>query len=63
MNIKQMGVIMLLCLASIPGIQAQSFNNLWKQVDQAEKNSLPETVVKLTDEIYRKGVKEKNYSR
>ena len=55
-----MGVIMLLCLASIPGIQAQSFNKLWKQVDQAEKNSLPETVVKLTDEIYRKGVKEKN---
>ena len=55
-----MGVIMLLCLANIPGIQAQSFNNLWKQVDQAEKNSLPETVVKLTDEIYRKGVKEKN---
>lgn len=35
---------MLLCLVSIPGMQAQSFDELWKQVEQAEKNNLPRTL-------------------
>ena len=50
----------LLCLISIPCVQAQTYKKLWKQVEQAEEKSLPETVVKLTDVIYRKGEKEKN---
>ncbi|MDD3037103.1 alpha-2-macroglobulin family protein [Bacteroides sp.] len=60
MKIRQICMGILLCLISIPGTQAQTFKKLWKQVEQAEKKSLPETVVKLTDVIYQKGKKEKN---
>ena len=60
MRIGWIGMIMLLCLGCISGIHAQTFDKLWKQVEQAEKKSLPETVIKLTDEIYRKGEMEKN---
>ena len=60
MNIKLVGVFMLLCLVSIPGMQAQSFDELWKQVEQAEKNNLPRTLVDLTDKIYRKAEKKKD---
>ena len=51
---------MLLSLVSIPGIRAQSFDELWKQVEQAEKNKLPRTLVNLTDKIYRKAEKKKD---
>ena len=44
----------------MPMLHAQSFDKLWKQVEQAEQKSLPQTVIKLTDEIFRKGEKEKN---
>lgn len=60
MRIGRIGMIMLLCLGYISDIHAQTFDKLWKQVEQAEKKSLPETVIKLTDEIYRKGEMEKN---
>ena len=43
-----------------PALRAQSYDNLWKQVGQAQDKSLPQTVVKLTDEIYRKALAEKN---
>lgn len=46
-----------LCLSTL---QAQSYNSLWKQVEQAQKKSLPQTVVKLTGQIYRKAEQEKN---
>jgi len=44
----------------VPVLHAQSFDKLWKQVEQAQNKSLPQTVIKLTDEIFRKGEKEKN---
>lgn len=43
-----------------PALRAQSYDNLWKQVGQAQDKSLPQTVVKLTDEIYQKALAEKN---
>ena len=46
-----------LCLSTL---QAKSYNSLWKQVEQAQKKSLPQTVVKLTGQIYRKAEQEKN---
>ena len=42
------------------GSAGTNYDKLWKQVEQAEKKSLPETVIKLTGEIYQKGEKEKN---
>lgn len=60
MKIKQICMLVLLWLGVIPAVKAQTFDKLWKQVEQAEKKSLPQTVIKLTDEIYQKGEKEKN---
>ena len=53
-------MLVLLWLGVIPAVQAQTFDKLWKQVEQAEKKSLPQTVIKLTGEIYQKGEAEKN---
>lgn len=39
---------------------AQSYANLWKQVEQAEKKSLPQTVIQWTDQIFQKGMREHN---
>ena len=41
-------------------LHAQSYAGLWRQVEQAQKKSLPQTVVKLTEKIYRKAELEKN---
>ena len=41
-------------------LYAQTFDQLWKQVGQAQKKDLPQTTIKLTDQIYRKGEREKN---
>lgn len=60
MKIRQICFVMLFWLGGIPAVQAQTFDKLWKQVEQAEMRSLPKTVIKLTDEIYQKGEKEKN---
>ena len=46
-----------LCFSAL---HAQSYEKLWKQVEQAQKKSLPQTVVKLTEKIYRKAELEKN---
>ena len=60
MKIRQICMMVLLWLGVIPATQAQTFDKLWKDVEQAQKKSLPKTVIKLTDEIYQKGEKEKN---
>ena len=46
MKIRQICMLVLLCLGVIPAVQAQTYDKLWKQVEQAEKKSLPETVRK-----------------
>ena len=60
MKIKQICMMVLFGLGVIPAVQAQTFDKLWKEVEQAQKKSLPKTVIKLTDGIYQKGEKEKN---
>ena len=40
MKIGRIGMIMLLCLGYISGIYAQTFDKLWKQVEQAENRRL-----------------------
>ena len=60
MKVRQICMMVLFGLGVIPAMQAQTFDKLWKEVEQAGKKSLPKTVIKLTDEIYRKGEKEKN---
>lgn len=60
MKINQVCIVLWVWLLATPLAKAQTFDKLWKQVEQAEKKSLPQTVVKLTTEIYRKGEKEKD---
>lgn len=63
MKIRQIYMMVLFGLGVIPNVQAQTFDNLWKEVEQAQKKSLPKTVIKLTDEIYQKGEKENNFAQ
>lgn len=53
-------VLLLMVLGIGLPMHAQSYEKLWKQVEEAQKKSLPQTVIKLTDEIYRKGEREQN---
>ena len=39
---------------------AQSYDDLWKELQDAEKKSLPQTAIKVADRIYQKALKEKN---
>ncbi len=40
--------------------QAQTYEKLWKEVEQMEKKDLPKSALKIAEDIYRKAVKEKN---
>lgn len=53
-------VLLAALWGGIPALRAQSFDKLWKQVEQAEQKDLPQTAVSLADEIYRKGKSERN---
>ena len=53
-------LVLCFCLTGWGHIQAQTYERLWKQVEQAQEKSLPQTVVKLTGEICRKALAEKN---
>jgi hypothetical protein len=52
--------MVLLAVWAPTTVYAQSFNALWKQVEQAEQKGLPQTVVDLTHRIFQKGEQEKN---
>lgn len=52
--------ILLLFIVSNQTMKAQSYENLWAQVEEAIKMSLPKTVVDVTQTIYNKALTEKN---
>ena len=52
-------MMVLLSLGIAPWAKAQTFDKLWKQVEQAEQKSLPQTVIQLTDRIYKKAETER----
>ena len=56
------GWMLALCffLSGWNNMQAQTYEKLWKQVEQAQQKSLPQTVVKLAEDICRKALDEKN---
>ena len=58
--IQRICSILLLITFGALILHAQTYDKLWKQVEQAQKKSLPKTVIKLADEIYRKGWQEQN---
>ena len=59
LDYEKMGIV--LCDVQFRNVFVrQSYDKLWKQVEQAREKSLPQTVIELTDEIYRKGLEERN---
>lgn len=59
-RLKEGSILLLLLTLGLSALHAQTYDELWKQVKKAQEKSLPQTVVKLTDEIYRKGREEQN---
>ncbi|KAA6304956.1 hypothetical protein EZS27_043393, partial [termite gut metagenome] len=61
---KRISLCLIRCLAlcGVSALYAQSpsFDRLWREVEKAEKKSLPQTVVKLADDIFRKAEAERN---
>ena len=60
MNLFISVCLMALFLLGSAGAQAQSYDKLWKQAEQAQEKSRPKTVIELADQIYRKALVEKN---
>ena len=54
MKIRLICIIVLLSMGMMSWTHAQSYDKLWKQVEQAQQKSLPDTIVRLTGEIYKK---------
>ena len=62
---RRMKLFISVCLMGViawlgTGAQAQSYNQLWKQAEEAQEKSRPKTVIELTDRIYQKALAEKN---
>lgn len=57
---RMCSMLLWLVTFGVPALHAQTYGQLWKQVEHAQKKSLPQTVIKLADEIYRKGRQEQN---
>ena len=52
--------LLTLCLMLAMTMQAQTYNQLWKNVEQMEKQDLPKSVIAKAGEIYVKAKKERN---
>ena len=61
---KKLFIILSIIFLLLPiTMTAQSFNDLWKQVKQAEQKDLPKTQISLLKKIKQKGQKEKAYGQ
>ena len=60
MNIRGFLFIGILCLGLASELHAQSYNQLWNQVEKLEKKDLPKSIVETARTIYTKAEKEKN---
>ena len=53
-------VAMYLCLlcGAVQITWAQSYDEYWKEIEKAQRAALPQTVLKLTEEVRKKALKE-----
>ncbi len=51
---------LLLALGALTELQAQTYDQLWKQVQQAKDQGKPQTAIQLSGDIFRKAETEKN---
>lgn len=61
MKVKKICTVFILLLGVFTSsvAQAQTYEKLWKQVAQAEKKGLPQTVINLTSDIFKKAKAER----
>lgn len=48
------------CFCCMSVAHAQSYNKLWGEIEKAQKKSLPQTVIQLSNQIFQKGERERN---
>ena len=58
-KLRFLGII-LLVISVMTTMQAQSYNYLWKQVEELEKKDLPKSVIAGSQTIFEKAKAEKN---
>ena len=59
MNFLKKLLLVVLFMAMIPfNLFGQSFEDMWKKVEEAEEKGLPQTAIKEIDPIYEKAIKE-----
>lgn len=51
----------LLCTVNLVTLYAQTYDSMWKIVEEDTKKDLPQQIIKHTQSIYNKAVKEKNF--
>ena len=54
------GALVVCGVLMAASLRAQSYDKLWKQVERAEAQGLPQTVVRLTEDVSRKAEREQN---
>ncbi len=60
MKLKQLSIAFLCLLGVTMSVHAQTYDQLWKQVDQAENNGKPQTAIEIITRIGEKATAEKN---
>lgn len=53
-------ISLIICSLISIKMQGQTYDNLWKQVEEAQKKDLPKSTINLTGEIFKKAQAEKN---
>ena len=53
-------LLIIIALSLLSNIKAQSYNDLWKNLNENLENNLPKSAVTILDEIEQKAVKENN---
>ena len=60
MKMKQIVLFILLISLTVQPMKAQTYDSLWKKIEQAQNKSLPQTVQSLATQIYDKASAERN---
>ena len=60
MKIRYLSLIVLLVMSVYAPIQAQTYDNLWKELEVLERKDLPQSVISKAMKIYDKAKAEQN---
>ena len=59
---SQTMLLLAMFLGTLP-LAAQSYEKLWREVEEQQKKDLPETVIRLSENIFRKAERENNFQQ